>query len=282
MNTNNLFKYFIKNLVDLSFYKIPLYYIPIAISFYFGPKESLIIGTSIWLYKSINFNSKNDSDSDSEIIQLDSDNETCDTFDFSTQLPIDFDSVYDFESNQDNLNKNEYLLENNEDSTLSDEDSSENSTSLDEELKISNEKTSDQELRSLNEDSSENSTSLDEELKLPNEMPLDLKLRSLNEDSSGNSTSLDEELKLPNENLPEEELTKSEKLISLEVDSISPKSLDSLDNISQNVLISENDNEDDISSDDENYIINDNQVDDQEQKYMGILSYIFGFKPKFD
>lgn len=252
MNTNNLFKYFIKNLVDLSFYKIPLYYIPIAISFYFGPKESLIIGTSIWLYKSINFNSKNDSDSDSEIIQLDSDNETCDTFDFSTQLPIDFDSVYDFESNQDNLNKNEYLLENNEDSTLSDEDSSENSTSLDEELKISNEKTSDQELRSLNEDSSEN------------------------------STSLDEELKLPNENLPEEELTKSEKLISLEVDSISPKSLDSLDNISQNVLISENDNEDDISSDDENYIINDNQVDDQEQKYMGILSYIFGFKPKFD
>ena len=39
MNTNNLFKYFIKNLVDLSFYKIPLYYIPIAISFYFGPSE---------------------------------------------------------------------------------------------------------------------------------------------------------------------------------------------------------------------------------------------------
>ena len=82
--------------------------------------------------------------------------------------------------------------------------------------------------------------------------------------------------------MSEEELTRSQKLISLDVDSISPKSLDSLDNISQNVLISENDNEDDISSDDENYIINDNQIDDHEQKYMGILSYIFGFKPKFD
>ena len=66
----------VKFLVELPFYQIPLYYIPLAISFYYAPKETIMFGTSMWLYNSLESETNRRKENDKKgIIIDDSDSE---------------------------------------------------------------------------------------------------------------------------------------------------------------------------------------------------------------
>ena len=55
-----------RDLVEVSTYKVPLYYFPFTVSIFYAPRETIILITSIWLYNSLIENGKKKSDDDDE------------------------------------------------------------------------------------------------------------------------------------------------------------------------------------------------------------------------
>ena len=94
--TRSTVKFVIDKILDIPFYRIPIYYIPVAYSFYCFPRETFMIGTSIWLFNSIN----------------DEDNsKPKNVFDEDSEYEDDSDSVSENNSDSDQSSDNEKGLE---------------------------------------------------------------------------------------------------------------------------------------------------------------------------
>ena len=53
-----------RDIVEVSTYKVPLYYFPFSVSIFYAPRETILLLTSIWLYNSLIENEKKKLDDD--------------------------------------------------------------------------------------------------------------------------------------------------------------------------------------------------------------------------
>lgn len=82
MSFNKFISKIINDLIEVSLYKVPLYYFPFTVSLYYAPRETIMLMTSIWLYNSIIENKKKSNDDGESSL---SDNDSID-YKFETTL----------------------------------------------------------------------------------------------------------------------------------------------------------------------------------------------------
>ena len=171
MSFNKFISNIVGDLIEISSYKVPLYYFPFTVSIYYAPRETIMLMTSIWLYNSLVENEKQSNDDGESSL---SDNDSID-YNFETTLNdenIEDDEISSINSENefiDNDDNNESKNEKNEEmsadeNTNSSIDNSENmfyNLSDDEKL---DEKSIDTESKDNSDlDSIEYSVSVDEE-----------------------------------------------------------------------------------------------------------------------
>lgn len=82
MSFNKFVSKIINDFIEVSSYKVPLYYFPFTVSIYYAPRETIMLMTSIWLYNSLVENEKKSNDDGESSL---SDNDSID-YNFETTL----------------------------------------------------------------------------------------------------------------------------------------------------------------------------------------------------
>ena len=240
-----------RDIVEVSTYKVPLYYFPFSVSIFYAPRETILLLTSIWLYNSLIENEKKKLDDD----KSDKKSINRQVFTSLKDENIDEDEISSINSENENNESNtikymdDYLFYN-----LSD-DENVNEGKISEEIS-DDENVNDGKIGEEISDDDENEGKIGEEIlddenegKIGEEI-----LDDENEGKIGEEISDDENEIKSDENISDEETSddENESNDSYELDTI----------------------EDSLSVDKEDT--------ERENKYLMFLSYFLGVRPKFD